>query len=283
MQSGNFRNAAILLWLSLAGVVAIVGGCKKHVASVPPAQSDPGADRAADRNADRIAHHRESGSERKPDLVIHQRHGREHRPERGQSGGARLNSRYADRIDDVHDHGEWSRRHRDGHGARDRDRWRCCRTPTSGQPAGISELFEQNVRDAFFDFNKADIRPDARDALTKDAEFLRSYSYGSRNDRGSLRRARLDRVQPRPRPAARAGCEELSRLAGHFCRSDRHRQLGQRTAFLHGKHGRVLAAESSRTLRHGKVECAGEVECAGSDIEFLISNINAVVWDRNSA
>jgi peptidoglycan-associated lipoprotein len=48
--------------------------------------------------------------------------------------------------------------------------------PTTGQPAGISELFEQNVRDAFFDFNKADIRPDARDALTKDAEFLRSYS-----------------------------------------------------------------------------------------------------------
>ena len=47
--------------------------------------------------------------------------------------------------------------------------------PTTGQPAGISELFEQNVRDAFFDFNKADIRPDARDALTKDAEFLRSY------------------------------------------------------------------------------------------------------------
>ena len=48
--------------------------------------------------------------------------------------------------------------------------------PSSGTPAGISELFEQNVRDAFFDFNKADIRPDARDALTKDAEFLRSYS-----------------------------------------------------------------------------------------------------------
>ena len=41
MQSGNFRNAAILLWLSLAGVVAIVGGCKKHVASVPPAQATP--------------------------------------------------------------------------------------------------------------------------------------------------------------------------------------------------------------------------------------------------
>jgi peptidoglycan-associated lipoprotein len=47
--------------------------------------------------------------------------------------------------------------------------------PTRTTPAGINQLFEQNVKDAFFDFNKADIRPDAREALTKDAEFLRSY------------------------------------------------------------------------------------------------------------
>lgn len=44
-------------------------------------------------------------------------------------------------------------------------------------PAGpsLSELFDQNIKDAFFDFNKSDIREDAREALTKDAEFLRSY------------------------------------------------------------------------------------------------------------
>jgi len=46
--------------------------------------------------------------------------------------------------------------------------------PSKPQP-GLSELFDQNVRDAFFDFNKSDIRPDAREALTKTAEFLRSY------------------------------------------------------------------------------------------------------------
>ncbi len=39
----------------------------------------------------------------------------------------------------------------------------------------ISDLFAQNIRDAFFDLDKSEIRPDARDALTKDAEFLRSY------------------------------------------------------------------------------------------------------------
>jgi peptidoglycan-associated lipoprotein len=40
---------------------------------------------------------------------------------------------------------------------------------------GLSELFEQNVKDAFYDFNKADVREDARQALTRTAEFLRSY------------------------------------------------------------------------------------------------------------
>ena len=36
-------------------------------------------------------------------------------------------------------------------------------------------LFTKEVRDAYFDFNKADIRPDARAALTKTADFLRNY------------------------------------------------------------------------------------------------------------
>src|SRR6202021_667493 len=39
----------------------------------------------------------------------------------------------------------------------------------------LSELFEQNVKDAFFDFNKSNVRADARDNLAKTAEFLRSY------------------------------------------------------------------------------------------------------------
>jgi peptidoglycan-associated lipoprotein len=34
-------------------------------------------------------------------------------------------------------------------------------------------LFLQEVKDAYFDFNKADIRADARDALAKTADFLR--------------------------------------------------------------------------------------------------------------
>ena len=55
----------------------------------------------------------------------------------------------------------------------------------------LSELFEQNVKDAYFDFNKSDIRADARANLTKTAEFLRSYSQvrvtieGHCDERGS--------------------------------------------------------------------------------------------------
>jgi peptidoglycan-associated lipoprotein len=38
----------------------------------------------------------------------------------------------------------------------------------------LNELFLKEVRDAYFDFNKADIRADAREALAKTAEFLRN-------------------------------------------------------------------------------------------------------------
>jgi len=63
--------------------------------------------------------------------------------------------------------------------------------PTNNANQSMTELFEQNVKDAFFDFNKADLRPDARDALSKTAEFLRSYPQvrvtieGHCDDRGS--------------------------------------------------------------------------------------------------
>jgi len=47
--------------------------------------------------------------------------------------------------------------------------------PAPAPSASVADLFNQNIRDAFFDTDKSDLRPDARDALTKDAEFLRSY------------------------------------------------------------------------------------------------------------
>jgi peptidoglycan-associated lipoprotein len=51
-------------------------------------------------------------------------------------------------------------------------------TPPAAAPAAqpsLSELFDQNVKDAYFELDKSDLQADARAALTKDAEFLRSY------------------------------------------------------------------------------------------------------------
>jgi peptidoglycan-associated lipoprotein len=39
----------------------------------------------------------------------------------------------------------------------------------------LDKLFLQEVRDAYFDYDKADVRPDARTALSKTADFLKSY------------------------------------------------------------------------------------------------------------
>jgi peptidoglycan-associated lipoprotein len=38
------------------------------------------------------------------------------------------------------------------------------------------QLFDQNVKDAYFDFDKSDIRPDAQQALTADADFLKAHT-----------------------------------------------------------------------------------------------------------
>ena len=46
--------------------------------------------------------------------------------------------------------------------------------PTSTTPRlSSAEMLQQQAQDAFFDYDKSDIRPDARDALTRDASLLR--------------------------------------------------------------------------------------------------------------
>jgi peptidoglycan-associated lipoprotein len=48
--------------------------------------------------------------------------------------------------------------------------------PPKVEPApDLNDLFTKEVHDAYFDFNKADIRADAREALGKTADFLRNY------------------------------------------------------------------------------------------------------------
>ena len=47
--------------------------------------------------------------------------------------------------------------------------------PSATHESTSQELFDKGVKDAYFDYDKADIRPDARDALSQTGQFLRSY------------------------------------------------------------------------------------------------------------
>jgi peptidoglycan-associated lipoprotein len=47
--------------------------------------------------------------------------------------------------------------------------------PPPAKTEGFDELFTKEVRDAFFDYDSAEIRADARTALQKTADFLRNY------------------------------------------------------------------------------------------------------------
>ncbi|HVA95227.1 MAG TPA: peptidoglycan-associated lipoprotein Pal [Candidatus Dormibacteraeota bacterium] len=47
--------------------------------------------------------------------------------------------------------------------------------PAPAAQQTLQELFDKEVKDAYFNYDKADIRPDARDALSQTAQFLRSY------------------------------------------------------------------------------------------------------------
>ncbi|MGH9395687.1 MAG: peptidoglycan-associated lipoprotein Pal [Terriglobia bacterium] len=47
--------------------------------------------------------------------------------------------------------------------------------PPAPQQVSESDLFNQSIKDAYFDFNKSTIRPDASTALTADADFLKQH------------------------------------------------------------------------------------------------------------
>jgi len=48
--------------------------------------------------------------------------------------------------------------------------------PPPKPEVSAEDLFSQNVKDAFFDFDKSDIRPDAQQALTSDSDFLKAHT-----------------------------------------------------------------------------------------------------------
>ena len=72
------------------------------------------------------------------------------------------------RVHDIHDYGD--RQWRKGRSKRARHGF----DPPAGATASpdLGELFREAVKDAFFNYNKSDLGPEAKESLLKNAEFL---------------------------------------------------------------------------------------------------------------
>lgn len=171
MQSGILRKLALLL--SIFGLIVFVGGCKKKVAAPPPAPAPAPAPA-------------------KPTVTLNAAPGTINAGETVTLTWSSTNATDLDLqpgVGKVAPEGSTPVTPGEsttytitasGPGGTETANARVTVTPPAPPPApapqlSLNELFEQNVKDAFFDFNKSDIRADAREALTKDAEFLRSY------------------------------------------------------------------------------------------------------------
>ena len=83
-----------------------------------------------------------------------------------------------------------------------------------GDPAGRrGDQPRGYLKDAFFDYNKSDLRDDARTALSANADWLKKHPNLAVPDRRTLRRPRHDGVQPRARRPPRQRRARLPRLA----------------------------------------------------------------------
>lgn len=47
--------------------------------------------------------------------------------------------------------------------------------PVAASSLTPEQMFQQMIKDAFFDYNKSDLRTDAKDSLSRDADFLRTH------------------------------------------------------------------------------------------------------------
>ena len=91
--------------------------------------------------------------------------------------------------------------------------------PTTSSTCNESDarLFSQNVKDVFFEYDSYDITSQDQSVIQADARFLQQHPNMTFHDRGPLRRARLDRVQPGARRESRQG-RQTGAGAGGSCR-----------------------------------------------------------------
>ncbi len=171
MQDSRFRKFALLF-----GVVAFLtfaGGCKKQVASTPPAQAppQPSAQPTVTLNAS-------PSSVKSGDTVTLSWTSTDATDLDIEPGVGKVAVQGSTPVNPTDSTTYTVTATGPGGSATASARVTVGAAPAEAPPStnrSLSELFEQNVRDAFFDFNKSDIRGDARENLAKTAEFLRSY------------------------------------------------------------------------------------------------------------
>ncbi len=99
--------------------------------------------------------------------------------------------------------------------------------PPSTPTPTWQELFDKEVRDAYFDLDKADLRSDAREALTKTAEFLRNY--------------------PQAKVTVEGHCDERASTENHITLGDRRASAVKQFLVSQG-----IAADRINTVSYGK-------------------------------
>ena len=188
MQDGRFRKFALLF--GLVAFAAFVGGCKKQVAATPPTQAapQPAAQPTVTLNAS-------PGAVKSGDTVTLSWTSTDATDLDIEPGVGKVAVQGSTPVNPTESTSYTVTATGPGGTATASARVTVGAAPVeSAAPSAnpsLSELFEQNVRDAFFDFNKSDIRADARENLAKTAEFLRSYKQirvtieGHCDERGS--------------------------------------------------------------------------------------------------
>ena len=170
------RTHARILFGTLLAILALSAACKKPAPQAPPPPPPPPAapPAQADGESAGISDDHPERRVRHLDLVIDKRDHTEPVARNRQRFRGRHSARDPAGFDHLHNY-----RHRAGRLGRCQ---RAHHRQRSSSPAAkgslnlrMQELFDQEVKDAYFDYDKADIRADARDALSQTAQFLRSY------------------------------------------------------------------------------------------------------------
>ena len=172
-----------VIWIAivLVALVAFSSGCKKK-ATATATPTAAGAARTTTAAGTRAGYHgifsgalvHRARAIVHTEMVGEQRHRDHHRSRRRHGAGQRHQGRVPDRNHHVYVDGHGSGWNHEQDGYRDRHAPQRRRHRRPRRPRHRSRSAFRSLQDAYFDYDKSDIREDARAALTKDAEALKS-------------------------------------------------------------------------------------------------------------